>query len=52
MKILTDEEIKEVVEHIWDEAVEFDHQPTDWELELHVYRKVLEAQLEKWEESC
>jgi len=45
-KMISDKRIEEVVEHAFDEPVNFDHKPTSWELELHVYKKVLEAQLE------
>ena len=47
IKMLSDEKIKYIVEHAFDKPVNFDHKPTQWELELYVYKKVLEAQLKE-----
>lgn len=46
-ELLSDEEIGDIVDHAFDKGVDFDHKPTQWELELFVYKKVLKAQLEK-----
>ncbi len=45
ISMLSDEKIEHIVEHAFDEPVNFDHKPTSWELELYVYKRVLEAQL-------
>ena len=43
--MLPDEEIERIVEHAFDEELYIDHKPTQWELELYVYKKVLKSQL-------
>ena len=46
MKKISPERIEYIVEHAFDEELVLDHKPTQWELELYVYEKVLQAQLD------
>ncbi len=45
--ILLDKDIEYSVDHAFDEELLLDHKPTQWELELYVYKKVLRAQAKK-----
>ncbi len=45
--VLLDDKIEYLVDHAFDEELLLDHKPTQWELELYVYKKVLKAQAKK-----
>ena len=47
MSILLDGDIEYLVDHVFDEELLLDHKPTQWELELYVYKKVLKAQVKE-----